>query len=261
MKTYFLNPFFSVLFAVIFLNFGPKVFAQSSPPDGWQSGAEGGWYVEVDEDDTLNVRSLPTHKAAKVGVVKRGTEITILDTSENGWRFIEAGSASGWVNGNYLTEKFIAVKGHEKGNTENTQNFESENSPTIPKRAPKVGNPQSAVVAKDDFEVEFEKYRELFRGNDRCFSSLKRRTELVSLSAQIERYDPVGFRNLKNKYDECVGALEAGGASTLEGKVRALADTDAKKSRYVNFNREYTTAIEDAAVLIGLGQMMGISFE
>lgn len=80
MKNYRLKVLCLVLFAGVLLNVGPKVFAQNAPPPNWQSGAEGSWYVNVDEGDPLNVRSLPSHKSTKIGVVVRGTEVNILDT-------------------------------------------------------------------------------------------------------------------------------------------------------------------------------------
>jgi uncharacterized protein YgiM (DUF1202 family) len=225
--------------------------AQDFPPDNWQGGAEGGWYVNVDENDTLNIRSLPKYKSAKVGELNRGIEVNILDSADNGWKFVDSKGYSGWVNGVYLSSQPVKVNSLEGQKSENQFNFKE-----------KYEIVESIKTTPDtSFEIEFEKYKQFFRGNDKCYSALKRRSELVGYSMQIEQNDPVAFRNLKAKYDECVGTINVEKLDQLESRVKELAVSDNQKTRFSNFTREYTEIIEDAVGLLQIGQMLGISFE
>lgn len=251
----------NILLIAIVLIISGIASGQTSPPKNWQGGAEGGWYVNVPDDDTLNVRSLPSHTAKKVGIVEPGHEVSVLDTNSNGWKFIEAREVSGWVNGTYLIDAF-------------TRSLEKSKNPTIQSKVSEKEKPEilnyehigsdklSETISKtEEFEIEFKKYKNIFRNNDNCYRSLKRRAELVGLSMQLEQNDPVTFRNLKNKFDECMGTIDLNTFEPLEKKVKGLAISDAQKIRFSNFSREYTSITEDALGLLQLGQMMGISYE
>ena len=251
---------FICLFLAVVFSIGASTiaFAQNLPPEGWQGGAEGGWYVDVEEDDTLNVRSLPNHKSVKVGVVERGEEVNILDTSDNQWKFIEAGKVSGWVNGRYLTNTYIKPKAVSSPSTGPANDFEIKNG-TISQPAEPL-KPE-VKTNSDDFETTFAQFKQFFKNRDSCYRSLKRRTELAALTIKLEQNDPLAFRNLKSKYDECVGSIDIENLEALENSLRSKAKTDTQKSRVVSFTQEYTAITEEALGILQVGQLMGISYE
>ena len=263
MKIYFLRAIALILLnAFIALNSGQMAYAQDFPPDDWQGGAEGGWYVNVDVDDPLNIRSLPSHKSVKVGIVKRGVEVNVLDTAENGWRFIEATSVSGWVNGIYLSNRPLEAK-EDVPNIQVRETLPEYILDSAKSKQPVAISeiPSTPQVASNNFEDEFSKLKNIFRSNDRCFQSLKRRSELVGYTMKLEQNDPTAFRNLKSKHDECMEVVNSEKLQIIKKNLLELTVTDAQVTRIENFSREYKEIIENSVGLLQIGQLMGISFE
>lgn len=270
---------FATLLTASFV-FSAPASAQTSdwPPDDWMGHAEKDWYVDVEDWDKLNVRSLPNYKSKKVGALIPLTIVGIDEKHDNGWAFISSANLGGWVNTKYLCDfnsvpcKHIEKRNLKKPNLEHhTSRLEALPNHKSPyqQETPYSGSETKTLGALNEvfpesyfnFENIFSKLKSAYRDNDACFNSLKRRNELVGISMQLERNDPQAFRNVFNKFTECTAKLNERNVKDLTSQIEKMDLSPTEKTRLNNFANEYLLILEDSIGFIQIAQLMGISFE
>lgn len=102
-----MNKRMTILLATTFIFI--SVFLISSPADSTFAATKA--KVNI---DYLNVREQPTSDSKKIGLLKKGTEVTITE-EQAGWTKFPYGTTYGWVSSKYLLKNPVMVKAVKEG--------------------------------------------------------------------------------------------------------------------------------------------------